>query len=254
MERWNRMPEWARWTLLFPALLLGSIAIGLESYLFFGVVDFLNPAPGWAWTRFLWHRVLEPFFITNLIITGNYAMLLELTPARGRRVLGWVFCILMTTLAVLGTLLLLGSRLGAWGLLSAPQWIAVWEEKDWGELAGGVAWLTIGIFAFHEYLGRVPATRPKMARQVEVKEDNIGGGNRGSEQLASSTDTNELLATCDDRCTGICFADGYSHNGRHQRVRAPPNTSSLGIRPCHRWCCNKTGPVHQGASGRSGEG
>jgi hypothetical protein len=155
MERWNRMPEWARWTLLFPILLLGSVIIAIGTRLIFVVVGFLNPAPSWEWSKFLWYRLIEPFMISSVIIAGNYEMLFALTPPRGRRPLGWVFFILLTTAAALGTLLLVGSRLGSWGLLSLPPWMDVWKESDWGELAGTVALLTSGTAAFRHYQSRI---------------------------------------------------------------------------------------------------
>ena len=89
LERWNKLPEWARWTLLIPALILGTIPIGLLAR----VAVWAAPAllPPWAWAQLVFGRIVAPFAVASFFAAYEYEMLFALTPHRGRGAVGWVF-------------------------------------------------------------------------------------------------------------------------------------------------------------------
>jgi len=133
--RWERLPEWARWILFLPCLLITWVLCNLV----FGFLTLAIPT-GWPFPGA--RQVLGTGVAAAFSAAVFFPLLFFLAP-RARRPIGWVFYLffmLVSALVVIRAVLM--AIPGA-----APEW-AVWESHDWGELAQAVAWILAGTASF----------------------------------------------------------------------------------------------------------
>lgn len=141
MDWWERLPEPARWLLYVPAV-----------FLTLGVLNLLQSLAMWLFNRegVVWTMAAGAAFSAGI----TFPVVFALAP-RGKRIAGWVFYVALMLFCGAALLLLLGKRLGSWGLLGdalrAPPGFE-WTSTDTGELLQSAIWLLVGTYSFRKCL------------------------------------------------------------------------------------------------------
>lgn len=145
MERlalwWERLPEFARWLLYLPTVLIVYVVLNLVQGV--AIAIFTN-------NGVIWSMVIQSAIAASIL----FPLAMGLAP-RGKRVAGWCFYVLLMTFCGLVLILMTARRLAMWGLLGealrAPPG-ELWTTRDWGEWLQCIVWLTVGTYAFRSSL------------------------------------------------------------------------------------------------------
>jgi hypothetical protein len=134
MERWERLPEFLRWILFMPAVLVGTFLVSVISHFFLSATA---PGPGWGRVSMIWTHGLTPFTGSFATAAAFLILTFALVP-RGKKTAAWCFYLILLAFTALSLLFLLTHRFGTFDFLNKtlgpPTGIAGWEAKDWDDL------------------------------------------------------------------------------------------------------------------------
>ena len=134
MEKWERLPEFLRWILFVPAVLVGTFLVAVISHFFFSATA---PGPGWGRVSMIWTHGLTPFS-GSFAAAAAFLMLAFVLAPRGKKTAAWCFYLIVLAFTALSLLFLLTHRFGTFEFLNRrlgpPTGIAGWEASDWDTL------------------------------------------------------------------------------------------------------------------------
>lgn len=93
---WERLPEWARWILLLPAVVLFATVARI---IFLYALRWASPGPGWGWVARWWGNLIIPACVGSMYGPAVMVAATMLAPRKQRGV-GWVAYLLFVALNV----------------------------------------------------------------------------------------------------------------------------------------------------------
>jgi hypothetical protein len=161
IDYWGRLPEFIRWILLLPAVLLSWLVANLWVHVIVWAAQWVGgPTPTSPFAAAMQAGISAGFLFT---------VVFALAP-RGKRVVGWFFYVVMTLFAGFALLFMTARRLAMWGLLEHQMLTSPgdWTSTDTREFIQSLVWVTFGTFFFRKCLGEHPREpkRTQLARSA----------------------------------------------------------------------------------------